>query len=492
MISIIQCISLFVALSEAPNVQKLLTLTEYVRGQIIESKFEIPYVEDMPGVVDARLFNGRMKMQSAMDSGGVLFFVDINNLKKINEIFGREVGDLYVKSTIQAISVVIRNNGQIFRLGGDEFAIVHSSISPLGIQWLTMKIEDAVRKITKKVLTPSVLNAGKKQIEKLKNITDETKRSEITDDFINEIGRYGKASVSVGAAYINPLQQNKTQEKAEDRAKKRKIEIKLAAGLSVAKYNSPIQADLEKKPRFKLDSLPELIAFEFYPPIQTLKIETAHPTIVDHPSSQGYLVIFESKDLEIVEAFDYLHRSTFWIIQKNVERAKPEILHKSAVTQLPSIISKSGQDFDTYFKRVNKSPRARIEFKMAGLLYFNYMKDGVESGDRALKLFGHVLQEAIKQELKNHLRSMDIVFSGHGSDFIVYLTDVSEFAAISIQQRILKSISQSHRIRELLEKEFKALEEDPETRDLIPKLRDYLDPTKIIESNSTQFQYWPS
>ena len=55
---------------------------------------------------------------------GCLMFLDMDNLKHVNDQFGHEAGDQLLKSFSQTLSHKLDTHGQLYRLGGDEFAIV--------------------------------------------------------------------------------------------------------------------------------------------------------------------------------------------------------------------------------------------------------------------------------------------------------------------------------------------------------------------------------
>lgn len=55
---------------------------------------------------------------------GCLMFIDIDNLKHVNDHFGHEAGDHLLKSFCEILSKKLDTHGQLYRLGGDEFAIV--------------------------------------------------------------------------------------------------------------------------------------------------------------------------------------------------------------------------------------------------------------------------------------------------------------------------------------------------------------------------------
>lgn len=54
-----------------------------------------------------------------------VIFWDINNLKPINDNYGHDVGDIYIKKLADAIAMFSNDNRRkIFRIGGDEFVMI--------------------------------------------------------------------------------------------------------------------------------------------------------------------------------------------------------------------------------------------------------------------------------------------------------------------------------------------------------------------------------
>ena len=52
-----------------------------------------------------------------------ILMVDLNNLKNVNDEFGHEAGDIYIKGCCSMISEVFTNS-QVYRIGGDEFVAI--------------------------------------------------------------------------------------------------------------------------------------------------------------------------------------------------------------------------------------------------------------------------------------------------------------------------------------------------------------------------------
>lgn len=62
-------------------------------------------------------------------------FIDVNNLKTVNDEYGHKIGDELIKNTSKIIKTALREGDEIARLGGDEFLVIFDSCS----------IEQAVR-----------------------------------------------------------------------------------------------------------------------------------------------------------------------------------------------------------------------------------------------------------------------------------------------------------------------------------------------------------
>ena len=71
------------------------------------------------------------------ESGFFLLFIDLNNLKTINDRFGHEKGDLALIDTARALGHNFRSSDIIARIGGDEFVVVPAGTAgdtPSGIR----------------------------------------------------------------------------------------------------------------------------------------------------------------------------------------------------------------------------------------------------------------------------------------------------------------------------------------------------------------------
>ena len=70
------------------------------------------------------LYNRRKLREYALGlQWGILAFIDIDDFKQINDRWGHEVGDEYLKAMAEVLKSSFRSEG-LFRIGGDEFLIV--------------------------------------------------------------------------------------------------------------------------------------------------------------------------------------------------------------------------------------------------------------------------------------------------------------------------------------------------------------------------------
>ncbi len=66
----------------------------------------------------------QLKVGRRSGRGMLLFVIDVDRLKQINDSFGHSEGDRALKRTAQALEMTFRDSDVIARLGGDEFAVL--------------------------------------------------------------------------------------------------------------------------------------------------------------------------------------------------------------------------------------------------------------------------------------------------------------------------------------------------------------------------------
>jgi diguanylate cyclase (GGDEF)-like protein len=66
----------------------------------------------------------QMKLGRRSGRSMLLFFIDVDGLKEINDTFGHIEGDQALKRTAELLKITFRDSDIIARMGGDEFAIL--------------------------------------------------------------------------------------------------------------------------------------------------------------------------------------------------------------------------------------------------------------------------------------------------------------------------------------------------------------------------------
>jgi diguanylate cyclase (GGDEF)-like protein len=84
--------------------------------------------DELTGLCNRRGFMAiaerQLKIAHRTGRGILLFFMDIDSMKQINDSFGHGEGDLTLKRVAKALKMTFRDSDVIARLGGDEFAVL--------------------------------------------------------------------------------------------------------------------------------------------------------------------------------------------------------------------------------------------------------------------------------------------------------------------------------------------------------------------------------
>ncbi|NKI19167.1 diguanylate cyclase [Spongiibacter sp. KMU-166] len=98
----------------------------YQRGnrKYQESILKAAYHDTLTGVCNRSGFLNYCEQLAGKQKSYRLVFLDINNFKPINDIFGHDVGDLTLQAFSKRISDSLRSQDFVSRIGGDEFAII--------------------------------------------------------------------------------------------------------------------------------------------------------------------------------------------------------------------------------------------------------------------------------------------------------------------------------------------------------------------------------
>lgn len=87
----------------------------------LQSTRSIAMTDRLTGVPNRHALENQMVQ---FPEHGCMMFLDMDNLKYVNDHFGHDAGDHLLKSFSQILSKKLDTSGQLYRLGGDEFAIL--------------------------------------------------------------------------------------------------------------------------------------------------------------------------------------------------------------------------------------------------------------------------------------------------------------------------------------------------------------------------------
>jgi len=76
--------------------------------------------------------------------GALLFYVDVDDLKSINDSAGHAAGDSVLTRTAQVLRAVFRDSDVIGRLGGDEFAALACATDPNACNRILQRLQETV------------------------------------------------------------------------------------------------------------------------------------------------------------------------------------------------------------------------------------------------------------------------------------------------------------------------------------------------------------
>ena len=122
---------------------------------------------------------GQKTIDLAMDvnSHGVIFFADLDGLKKINDTYGHDMGDEAIKAAAEVLSHALRSSDTVGRLSGDEFAAIAVGMKLSHESKFRAKIKDLCALISKDRNFPFKLSMSLGAIE----FNNETKETSLTD-----------------------------------------------------------------------------------------------------------------------------------------------------------------------------------------------------------------------------------------------------------------------------------------------------------------------
>lgn len=145
-------------------------ITERKRAE--EDIRHLAFYDTLTDLPNRRLFNDRLMHALALSkrSGryGAVMFLDLDNFKPLNDVYGHEIGDHLLIEAANRMSGCVREVDTVARFGGDEFVVLLSELSE-NKEESYQYIESIAQKILSAISLPYYLEV----IEKDKKVTVE-------------------------------------------------------------------------------------------------------------------------------------------------------------------------------------------------------------------------------------------------------------------------------------------------------------------------------
>ncbi len=107
--------------------------------------------DEMTGALNRRsgmlLMEKQLKLSERHNQNFVIFFMDINGLKSVNDTLGHSFGDELIKLSVSVLKECLRESDSVCRLGGDEFLIILPMTRLAEAEKILDRIHEKVEKI---------------------------------------------------------------------------------------------------------------------------------------------------------------------------------------------------------------------------------------------------------------------------------------------------------------------------------------------------------
>jgi diguanylate cyclase (GGDEF)-like protein len=144
---------LFIATrSKEAEAQKLLNTNLALEAEIAERRLAeerlqtLSFTDDLTGLFNRRGFlavsEQQMKIARRRDKRLLLLYIDIDNMKQINDTFGHNQGDAALIAAATILRDTFRESDVIARVGGDEFVILAVDPNELSADMLTHRLRE--------------------------------------------------------------------------------------------------------------------------------------------------------------------------------------------------------------------------------------------------------------------------------------------------------------------------------------------------------------
>ena len=109
-------------------------------------------MDELTGILNRRGFieqgQAALDLLQETDTSGVIFFADMDGLKKINDTWGHEMGDKAIMLQARVLKDIFRSSDVVGRLSGDEFGVVALGMKIGYVEHTRLKINMLCKKVS--------------------------------------------------------------------------------------------------------------------------------------------------------------------------------------------------------------------------------------------------------------------------------------------------------------------------------------------------------
>lgn len=135
-------------LNETQN--KLKKTNDELKNLLKEVKY-LSFHDEMTGLYNRRYFENEMsRLAGSRELPITILISDLDNLKKINDNYGHDLGDTYIKAAASILENSIRAEDIAARIGGDEFAVILSGSGCEAAKAIKSRIKKNIENYNKK------------------------------------------------------------------------------------------------------------------------------------------------------------------------------------------------------------------------------------------------------------------------------------------------------------------------------------------------------
>ena len=156
------------AIANAYDFDKTLSKNEFLatkNQKLLKNNQELNFqnsIDELTQVLNRRGFMDKAEkvLKKARKDGnsGIVFFADMDGLKKINDTWGHKIGDIAIQAEAKILKEAFRESDVVGRLSGDEFAIVSVGLTKNHIDEIRHRINQLNKVHSKKHVLPQTLS----------------------------------------------------------------------------------------------------------------------------------------------------------------------------------------------------------------------------------------------------------------------------------------------------------------------------------------------